>query len=324
METLKRLGKMIEQEIRNMDFASRLPRELYLPVDYVMSNGGKRIRPVFCLLACEMFSGNPAAALRPALAIEIFHNFTLLHDDIMDKADLRRNKPTVHKKWNENTALLSGDAMMVLSFDLISSVKPELLPQLLPVFNRTALEVCEGQQLDMNFEALTGVTEQMYLEMIRLKTSVLIAAAMKIGAICGSASVKDAELMYDSGISLGMAFQIQDDLLDLYGRQEKFGKKPGGDILLNKKTILLLTARQRAGKETGQRLNDLLENENDPDIKIREIKKIFEDLDVRKITEKKAANLFNEAMEKINSTNARNSGKSELTGFIEAIMTRKS
>ena len=324
MHNMERFSILIDREIEKMGLSSRLPHELYMPVDYAMSAGGKRFRPVICLMACEMFSGSPDEAITPAVAIEIFHNFTLLHDDIMDKADLRRNKPTVHKKWNENTALLSGDAMMVLSFEQMSSVKPELLPRLLPVFNKTALEVCEGQQLDMNFETTHEVTPQMYMEMIRLKTSVLIAASLKIGALCGGASEKDANLMYDSGINLGMAFQIQDDLLDLYGQQEKFGKKPGGDILLNKKTILPVTAFQMADKETAQRLDNLLKYENDPDLKITEIKKIFEILGIRKSIENEATNLYKAAIEKINSTSPGSSSKSDLTGLIETVMGRRS
>jgi geranylgeranyl diphosphate synthase, type II len=315
---------MIDREIDKLDFAGRMPKELYLPVDYVMSNGGKRLRPVLSLLACGMFSDNLKPALMPAIAIEVFHNFTLLHDDIMDKADIRRSKPTVHKKWNENTAILSGDAMVVLSFDFISSAEKEILPALLSIFNRTAIEVCEGQQMDMNFETMTEVSEEMYIEMITRKTSALIAAALKIGAVCGGAGERDASLMYESGLNLGIAFQIQDDLLDLYGEQEEFGKKPGGDILLNKKTFLLVAALERAKGETAIRLKYLMEKENDPEIRLTGVKKIFDDLSIRSITENKSERYFNRAIDKLNATSPGNSMKTQLNGFIKTIMKRNS
>lgn len=323
-KSIGELRGIIDREIEKLDFAGRMPKELYLPVDYVLSNGGKRLRPVLSLMSCGMFSENLKPALMPALAIEVFHNFTLLHDDIMDKADLRRSKPTVHKKWNENTAILSGDAMVVLSFDFISSAEKGILPSLLSIFNRTALEVCEGQQMDMNFETMTDVSEEMYIEMIRLKTSVLIAAAMKIGAVCGGAGERDSSLMYESGLNLGLAFQIQDDLLDLYGEQQEFGKKTGGDILLNKKTFLLLAALERAKGETALRLKYLMQKENDPEIRLTGVKKIFDELNIRTITENKSERYFNRAIEKLNATSPGNTLKSQLNGLIQTIMKRKS
>lgn len=324
MQNIEKLREIIDREIEQMELASRRPNELYLPVDYVLSNGGKRLRPVLSLLACELFSGNLASAIKPAAAIEVFHNFTLLHDDIMDKADIRRCRPTVHKKWNENTAILSGDAMMVLSYKLIAAAEREILPVLLGVFNRTALEVCEGQQMDMNFETMPVVSEEMYLEMIRLKTSVLIAAALEIGAVCGGAAQKDASLMYQSGLNLGMAFQIQDDLLDLYGDQEKFGKKPGGDVLLNKKTFLLVSAFEKANEQTTMRINELMEKENDPDIKVMEFKNIFDELGIRSLAESRAESFFNKALEKLHATSPASSRKSELMELIKTLMARKS
>jgi geranylgeranyl diphosphate synthase, type II len=323
MHDTKKLVGLIEAEIGKINLPGRQPSELYLPVEYALSNGGKRIRPLLCLMACEVFSTNLAPALKPATAIEIFHNFTLLHDDIMDRADLRRNKPTVHKKWNENVALLSGDAMAVMSFGLISSASREILPSLLEVFNRTALEVCEGQQMDMNFETMPAVNEQHYLEMIMLKTSVLIAAAMKIGAICGGASDRDTDLMYDSGLNLGLAFQLQDDLLDLYGDQESFGKNKGGDIILNKKTFLLVTAMARADSETSSRLAMLMENEKEPDVKVREVKKIYDRLGIRETTESRATSYFSRSLKYLNEVDAPDLRKEPLACFIESVMKRK-
>jgi geranylgeranyl diphosphate synthase, type II len=241
----------------------------------------------------------------------------------MDKAGLRRNKPTVHKKWNENVALLSGDAMAVLSFGLISSAGPDILPALLRVFNRTALEVCEGQQMDMNFESMPEVSEELYLEMIRLKTSVLIAAAMKIGALCGGASERDASLMYDAGMNLGLGFQLQDDLLDLYGDQEEFGKTKGGDIILNKKTFLLISALAQAKGDSAGRLRELINRENDPQVKVREIKKIYDTLGINEITESRAAGFFALSMQKLNQASPPAVRKAGLTSFIETVRKRK-
>lgn len=323
MPDLNNLRDLIDREIENINLSGRQPAELYRPVEYALSNGGKRLRPVLCLMACEIFSDNLTPALKPATAIEIFHNFTLLHDDIMDKADLRRNKPTVHKKWNETVALLSGDAMAVLSFELISSARQEILPAILQVFNRTALEVCEGQQMDMNFETMPTVTEELYLEMIRLKTSVLIAAAMKIGALCGGASEKDASLMYDSGLNLGMGFQLQDDLLDLYGDQEEFGKKKGGDIILNKKTFLLVSANAHARDDTAKRLGELIEKEKDPVVKVREIKNIYDRLGIKEITENRAGRFFSKSLQKLNDAGPPASRKQRLASFIETVTKRK-
>lgn len=324
MHQIEKLREIINREIEKMNFAGRQPGELYLPVDYIMSNGGKRLRPVITLMACELFSDNLSPGIKPAVAIELFHNFTLLHDDIMDKSDMRRSQPTVHKKWGENTAILSGDVMVVISFDLISSAGKKILPHLLSVFNKTAIQVCEGQQMDMNFETADSVEEETYMEMIKLKTSVLIAAAMQIGAIAGGASEKDAGLMYECGINLGLAFQLQDDLLDLYGEEKEFGKKSGGDILMNKKTFLLVKAFEKATDKTAGRIKYLMEKEDNPDIKVNEMKKIFDELDIKSITGNKAAYFFNNSLEKLWKTSPPKERKSELAGFIQAVMKRKS
>ena len=324
VNSIEKLREIIDREIIKMDFAALRPGELYMPVSYIMSNGGKRLRPSLTLMACNLFSDDLLPAIKPAVAIELFHNFTLLHDDIMDKAEMRRGKPTVHKKWDENTAILSGDAMVVMSFDLISSTNPDILPSMLSVFNKTALEVCEGQQLDINYENMPEVDEAGYLEMIRLKTSVLIAASMSIGAIAGGASPTDASLLYDSGMNLGLAFQLQDDLLDLYGSQEEFGKMPGGDILMNKKTYLLIKALEQANDETAGKIRSLMENEKDPQTKIREVTGLFNELNIKAVTEKKAEIYFNLAIENLNLSSPVDERKTELTSFIKKVMNRKS
>lgn len=321
---IRKLRGLVDREIENMNFAGKDPNGLYLPVDYILSNGGKRLRPVLALMACQLFSDDLTACLKPAVAIELFHNFTLMHDDIMDRADMRRNKPTVHKKWNENSAILSGDAMVVISFRLISSAGTGILPRLLDVFNRTAIEVCEGQQMDMDFETINDVNEESYIEMIRLKTSVLIAAAMKIGAIAGGASEKDASIMYDCGLNLGLGFQMQDDLLDLYGEQKEFGKKPGGDILMNKKTFLLIKALERATGETAEKISYLLERETDPEIKVSEMKRIFDELDIPAVAEEKAAGYFKMSARRLEEASPPKDRKPDLEGFIQDVMKRRS
>ncbi len=324
MHNIEKLRGIIDLEIEKMNFAGRRPRELYMPVEYIMSIGGKRLRPVLALMACRLFSDDISHCISPAVAIELFHNFTLLHDDIMDKADMRRGRPTVHKKWDENTAILSGDVMVVLSFDLISSAKPDILPKLLSVFNRTAIEVCEGQQMDMNFESIPLVDEQSYLEMIKLKTSVLIAASMEMGAIAAGASAADSGLIYESGLNLGLAFQLQDDILDLYGDQDKFGKKPGGDILMNKKTILLIKALEIADEKTAKKITNIMEEEQDPETRVGEIKRIFDQLEIQSITGSMAEDYFYRAIKKLEETNCKRKRKKEFTGFIETVMKRRS
>ena len=324
MHSIEKLRGIIDLEIEKMNFAGRRPRELYMPVEYIMSIGGKRLRPVLALMACRLFSDDISHCIRPAVAIELFHNFTLLHDDIMDKADMRRGRPTVHKKWDENTAILSGDVMVVLSFDLISSAKADILPRLLSVFNRTAIEVCEGQQMDMNFETIPRVDEQSYLEMIKLKTSVLIAASMEMGAIAAGASALDSGLIYESGLNLGLAFQLQDDVLDLYGDQDKFGKKPGGDIMMNKKTILLIKALEMADGETARKICYIMDKEKDPVTRVGEIRRIFDQLEIQSITGRMAEDYFNKAIKKLEETSCKRERKKEFTGFIETVMKRKS
>ena len=245
MKTYKELYALVEQEIANIAYTQQ-PEELYQPIEYIMQLGGKRLRPVLTLMANDMFGGDAQKALKAAMAIEMFHNFTLVHDDIMDNADIRRGQPTVHVKWNQTIAILSGDLMMIKATDLLCETETNDLRKLIQVFNKTAAEVCEGQQWDMNFETQSNVSEQDYLNMITLKTAVLLGCALKIGALVGGANDADAQHLYEFGKNIGVAFQLQDDILDSFGEGDKVGKKIGGDIAANKKTILLIEALNSA------------------------------------------------------------------------------
>ena len=221
---------------------NRTPKGLYDPIEYVLSLGGKRIRPVLMLMAYNLYKDDVSTVMSQAVALETYHNYTLLHDDLMDRSDMRRGKATVHKVWNENTAILSGDAMLVLAYQFLTRNTPAHLDEILGLFSQTALEICEGQQFDMEFETRENVTADEYIEMIRLKTAVLLAASLKIGAILAGASTADADALYTFGMQIGIAFQLKDDFLDVYGNPELFGKNIGGDILCNKKTFMLIKA----------------------------------------------------------------------------------
>ena len=245
MFTITELTEKINRHFEELKF-TRQPQGLYAPVSYVLSIGGKRIRPLLMLMAYNLYREDVEHIFPQATGIEVYHNYTLLHDDLMDKADRRRGKPTVHKVWNENTAILSGDAMLVLAYQFMAQCPPECLKEVMDLFSQTALEICEGQQLDMDFETRKDVTEAEYMEMIRLKTSVLLSCSLKMGALLAGASPEDAGHLYDFGIHLGLAFQLKDDLLDVYGNPEVFGKNIGGDILCNKKTYLLIKAYEQA------------------------------------------------------------------------------
>ena len=263
------------EEIKKI--GQKVPQKLYGPVAYSLTIGGKRLRPALMLHAASIFSKSFGHVLPAAMAIEIFHNFTLLHDDIMDKADIRRGLPTVHKKYNENVAILSGDAMSILAFRYFTVENDARLYELLPLFTATALEVCEGQQLDMDFESRDDVTVGEYLEMIRLKTAVLIAGSLKIGALLANAGKKDADLLYEYGINIGLAFQLQDDWLDTFGDPDQFGKKIGGDICSNKKTYLLLKATEGSDPVMKEQLKHwLLKTDYDHEEKIAAITAIYD------------------------------------------------
>ena len=297
MFTLEQCSALIGEQLKQLSIGNKTPAGLYVPIDYVVSVGGKRVRPVLALMACNLFDDDIGKALMPAIALEFFHNFTLLHDDVMDNADVRRNRPTVHKRWNENTAILSGDAMMILACAYMCQAPPDILPVLLDIFNRTALEVCEGQQYDMDFEQRADVSIDEYMCMIRLKTAVLLAACLKIGAICGGADIGNAESLYQFGLSLGLTFQIQDDWLDVYADPDVFGKAIGGDILCGKKTYLLLTAFEKANHKTRCELNTLLNDQKmTANEKISRVKAIYDHLEVNDVARQAMDRYYQQAM----------------------------
>lgn len=271
--------------------------DLYQPINYILSLGGKRMRPILTLMSANLFGGKSEDAKHAALAVEVFHNFTLLHDDIMDDAPLRRGEATVHEKWNTNSAILSGDAMMVQSYQLLA--KSKNITKLLPVFNKAAIEVCEGQQDDMAFESRNDVALEEYIEMITNKTSVLLGAALQMGAIEANASTEDAQHIYEFGKNIGIAFQIQDDILDAYGDADKFGKRVGGDIVSNKKTYLLITAKQKSNTQELEELNSALSINNE-DEQIEAVKSIFNHLGVRQDATKAMDYYFEKAIEALN------------------------
>ena len=301
MLSFNEILQKIEQEIAQLQFTYP-PKSLYEPIEYILSLGGKRIRPALVLMACNLYKEEVDAAIKPALGLEVFHNFTLLHDDLMDEADKRRNKPTVHKVWNANTAILSGDAMLIAAYQLIEETAPESLNEILHLFTATALEICGGQQYDMEFESRTDVSEAEYIEMIRLKTAVLLACALKMGAIVGNAPKEDAEALYQFGIHIGLAFQLQDDLLDVYGDTATFGKNIGGDILCNKKTFLLINALRLASEQQRAILNDWIhKKEFDPAEKIAAVTAIYNQLHLKELSEEKIHTYYISAMEYLNS-----------------------
>ena len=274
-------------------------------------------------MSCNLFSDKIEKAFKPAIGLEIFHNFTLLHDDIMDKADLRRNKPTVHKKWNDNVAILSGDAMMIKAYEFFFDLEPELLSGVLPVFNKTALQVCEGQQYDMNFETRNDVSTEEYMHMIELKTAVLLAGSLKIGALIGGADEKDTEALYQFGINLGIAFQLQDDYLDVYGDVNTFGKQIGGDIASNKKTFMLLSALEKATGDTKNKLQKLLQQKNEAETKIKEVTDIYNQLHIPEIVKERLTYFQEKAMAYLDSVKVSEEKKKILKEISLNLLERK-
>ncbi|MBU8893660.1 MAG: polyprenyl synthetase family protein [Bacteroidales bacterium] len=322
MFTLKELQDLINNAISN-EKIGREPFSLYDPINYTLESGGKRIRPALALMACNLFTDNINPAIKPALGLEIFHNFTLLHDDIMDHAGIRRGKPTVHKKWNENTAILSGDAMFIKAYEYLLDCRSPNFRDILKVFNETALEVCEGQQYDMEFETRESVSEDDYLRMIELKTSVLLAASLKIGAMIGGADNADAELLYKFGKNIGLAFQLQDDLLDVYGDINVFGKKPGGDIVANKKTLMLIKALELAANDELKTLKNLLSDKNiDSEKKITAVTEIYNKLNIKSIVEEQIKRLNADAVRFLESVSVNENKKGELIKLAEKLTNR--
>ncbi len=323
MYTIKDLQELVLEAINDQSFPQE-PKELYEPVSYLMNLGGKRLRPVLLLMAVDLFKGKVKDAIKPALAIEVFHNFTLMHDDIMDKAPLRRGNPTVHEKWNEAIAILSGDVMLIEAYKLLVHVDPEILPQILKIFNETAVGVCEGQQIDMNFEQRGTVKIEEYIEMIKLKTAVLLGGALKMGALIGKAEEKEAQLLYDFGVNLGIAFQLQDDILDVYGDPEKFGKQVGGDILSNKKTFLLIKALETADKPQSEELEILL---SDGSIgtadKISRVTAIYNELNIREFAENTMFEFAEKGLTALKSINIPEDRKTIFNDFSNMILIRE-
>lgn len=317
------LLRLVESEIGRLPLENTEPRGLYAPIRYILEDGGKRIRPLLCLMGADLYSGDPEAALPAAVAVEVFHNFTLLHDDIMDKAELRRGRPTVHLKWGESGAILSGDAMLILAYQILhagsASYGIEKLTELLAVFNRAAMEVCQGQQYDMDFEASDrSVTREEYIGMIRLKTSVLLAAALEMGAIVGGASAAERRAVYEFGVNLGLAFQIQDDLLDTYGDARTFGKTIGGDIAVGKKTFLHIAAMERAS--AGQRRAILAPG--DITEKLPRVRDIYNELGVREAAEQAIAEYFGVALAALCEAHPDAGRLAVLEGYAYSLMKR--
>ena len=316
------ISEIVNIELEKLSW-SKEPQGLYSPIQYVMSLGGKRIRPALTLMSCNIFSDDFSQAIAPALGLEVFHNFTLLHDDIMDKAPIRRGKDTVHIKWNDNTAILSGDVMQIEAFKLMTLAPDIVLKEVLNLFTQTAAEICEGQQYDTEFEQRNEVAAEEYIEMIRLKTAVLLGCALKTGAIIGGANSSDAQHLYDFGINVGLAFQLKDDLLDVYGDEEKFGKKIGGDILSNKKTYLLIQALKNANPNQKEQLNYWLEQINfNPEKKIKDITDLFNSIGVKKICEEIMTDYYCKAVANLENVQVESSKKEELRNLAEKLMSR--
>lgn len=299
------------------------PANLYEPITYILDLGGKRLRPVLTLLACELYNGNVKKAYDAALAIEVFHNFTLIHDDIMDNANIRRGKPTVHVKWNQNAGILSGDAMLIMAYQFLENYNGDLFKNITSLFSKTALEVCEGQQLDIDFETRLDVSIDEYLEMIKLKTSVLVAAALKMGALIADIDGKQADLLYDFGLNLGIAFQLQDDYLDTFGDEATFGKKIGGDIAENKKTFLFLKALEKCDIEDKEKLIDLYSNCSiDSNTKVNEVIFIFNKYNIKQLVLNEINFYTNKAYEIIENLNLTADKKNTLKNLGYSLIQR--
>ena len=322
MEKIKQLQQDFAAFLAQTDFGGN-PKELYEPIAYTILQSGKRLRPMLCLLANDMFGGEEREALWPALALETFHNFTLIHDDIMDKAPMRRGMPTVYQKWNADIAILSGDAMLAKAFQY--ALQPKKGADLAHLLGKVAIEICEGQQMDLNFETLGNVTIPEYLEMIRLKTAVLLATALQMGATVAGADEDDIRHLYDFGINLGMSFQLQDDILDLYSDVATFGKKHGGDIAENKKTYLYLKALELASDKDRRRLEHLftLRMDHDEEEKIEEVQALYDRLHVKEAVEKVMLDYDRSAFAELDAVRLPEEKKAHLRTYAELLSGRK-
>lgn len=302
----------------------RRPASLYEPIRYVLSMGGKRIRPVLMLLSYNLFKEDPETILMPACALETYHNYTLLHDDLMDNADLRRGHETVHKKWNANTAILSGDSMLVLAYQRMQQCSSDKMAEVLALFTETALEIGEGQEYDMAFEHRDDVSEEEYIEMIRLKTSVLLACALKIGAILAGASKEDADNLYRFGEQIGLAFQLQDDFLDVYGDTRVFGKAIGGDITSNKKTFMLINALNHANDDQRRQLESWIgATKFDRDEKVVAVTRLYNEIGIDRMAQDKIAYYFEQSRKYLQAVSVDESRKAELAAYAQRMMNRQ-
>ncbi|GAB3542187.1 polyprenyl synthetase family protein [Pontibacter brevis] len=319
------LSEKIHHTLSSLRYGEH-PVELYEPIRYIMALGGKRIRPLLVLLAAKMYDDDVDKALLPAAAVEVFHNFTLMHDDIMDKAPLRRGEQTVHEKWNANTAILSGDVMLVRAYQLLLGVEQDKLAQVLELFSETAAQVCEGQQLDMNFERREQVSIQEYIHMITLKTAVLLGFSLELGAILQNAPLSDAEHLKDFGHNVGIAFQLRDDLLDVYGDKAKFGKQVGGDILSDKKTFLMLTALEQANEQQRQTIVGWRDktDESIAEEKVSAVTAVYDALNIRHQTEQQIDRYFQKALHHLDAIQLPEERKSTIRGLALQLMERDS
>lgn len=323
MLTATEIQEKVNAYIASLPY-ERKPKSLYDPIKYVLAAGGKRIRPSFVLMAYNLFHDDVDRILPVATALETYHNYTLLHDDLMDKADMRRGRPTVHKKWDDNTAILSGDTMLVLAYEHLAKCDTKYLKPALDLFTETALEVSEGQQFDMEFETRNDVAEEEYIEMIRLKTSVLLACALKMGAVVAGASDADANALYAFGEKVGLAFQLQDDLLDVYGDPKVFGKAIGGDITSNKKTFMLINAFNRADAGTRAELERwTTATEFDPAEKIAAVTEIYNRLGIDKLAEQRIKEYFEQSRQHLDELSVSDDRKAVLREYTERMMNRK-
>lgn len=323
MYTSEELLSKVNQFLADLPY-DRRPSSLYAPIRYVLSMGGKRIRPVLMLLAYQLYKDDPESILMQAVALETYHNYTLLHDDLMDNADLRRGHETVHKKWNANQAILSGDSMLVLAYERMAQCPQEKLANVLAVFTETALEIGEGQQYDIDFEHRTDVGEEEYIEMIRLKTSVLLACALKIGGILADAPADDLENLYKFGEQMGLAFQLQDDYLDVYGDSKVFGKAIGGDITSNKKTYMLINAFNKANDaQRAELMRWVTAKEFDRQEKVTAVTNLYNEIGIDRLAQKKIAYYFDESKKYLNALQVPEERKAELRAYAEKMMVRK-
>ena len=319
MKSITELRDIIEYQLENLTLPN-VPKNLYDPIKYVLSIGGKRTRPALTLIAHQLFNNKLKKSYMPALAVELFHNFTLIHDDIMDRAIIRRNKKTVHEKWDNNIAILAGDAMLIQAYKLLSHSEEAVLKDLILTFNDTAIKVCEGQQLDMDFQFRHDVTVVDYLTMIEYKTAYLLASALVIGGITAFASIEERRLLFDFGINIGIAFQLKDDLLDVFGKTDTFGKEIGGDIRMNKKTILYLQALELANRDQKEKLEYYFSHSEDINKKVEEVKKIFTDLSIPLFVEEKMKEYHEKAIQSLNLIKSEN--KDPLFLFTEQLFDR--